>query len=110
MGVAKENRDRARVQMESSIRNREIQNTELAKAAFWRDLIQAGHVLTFRMANGGLLTAGPHRTATGPATFAAIQQSKHHKGETYGSAWGVALDVIKWCGRARPMIIDGSRQ
>jgi hypothetical protein len=110
MGVAKENRDRARVQLESSIRNREIQNTELAKAAFWRDLIQAGHVLTFQMANGGLLTAGPYRTATGSAEFASIQQSKHHKRETYGSAWGIAIDVIKWCGRVRPIMIDGCKQ
>jgi methylthioribose-1-phosphate isomerase len=110
MGAAKENRDRAYFQEVSNIRNREIKNTELAKAAFWRDLITEGHVLTFKMANGGILTAGPYLTATGPVTYAAIQQGKHHKQERFGSAWGIALEIIKWCGRVRPIIIDGCKQ
>jgi hypothetical protein len=112
MGVAKENRDRARTYRASEIRNAEIRNTEMAKATFWRDLIQDGHILTFRMANGGTLTVGPYKTAVQPVAprYAAIQQSKYHHDIYEGNAWGVALYAIRYCGRVRPYIVDGVRQ
>ena len=90
-----------------------LKDRKTDRALWWRDLINEGHVLTFRDTRG-TLTAGPYQTATGGyAKFAAVWWGRAPSAwrDVYAcQAWDVALCVVEWFGRQRPILVDGERQ
>jgi len=109
MGAAKEHRDIAAAQRMFDSERKERENTNFAKAQWWRDLMQEGHILTFRTCGGKTITAGPYRVAI-PGSFSPGFAVIGLPGkEIQGGAWGVALRVVEYCGRVKPYLIDGQK-
>ena len=113
MGIAAYNRGSAAIAAQYADERRERLNRKTDRALWWRDLINEGHVLTFRDTRG-TLTAGPYQTATGGyAKFAAVWWGRAPSAwrDVYAcQAWDVALCVVEWFGRQRPILVDGERQ
>ena len=111
MGAAKEHRDAAAMRKWFDDRCREKQATNINRAQLWADLMRAGHILTFRANNGAIFTAGSYQTATGPTKYAQLWHRHDRAGsrDIISSAWHVALMAIEYCGRGRPIMIDGCK-
>jgi hypothetical protein len=93
----------------------EVRNTNDARALFWRDLINEGHVLTFRHeGTGRTFTAGPYQAATGGYRQYAMLWSgaiPRNMRDWFGmQAWDIALRIIQHVGRQRPVMVDGEKQ
>lgn len=108
MGAAKEHRDAACSQRMFDDAQRERVNTNTAKAAWWRDLMTEGHILTFRACCGRIVTAGRYQMATGYNPGFALLGLPGGK-EYHDNAWGVALRIVEHCGRVKPLMIDGEK-
>jgi hypothetical protein len=86
-------------------RLQEARNTEKDRASLWRDMIAAGCVLTFQAACGRIVTAGPYRQAVGYHPGAALIGLPYGK-EYHDNAWGIALRVVEYCGRTKPLRVQ----
>jgi len=115
MGAAKEHRDAAAMRREFDERLRAVHNDNYSRALFWRDLINEGHVLTFRHSpTRGTFTAGPYQSATGGYHQYAMLWTgtiPRNMRDWFGmQAWDIALRIIQHVGRQRPLMIDGEKQ
>jgi len=106
MGAGAEKRWRQLLEREGEERERERVNTNVAKAQWWRDLMNQGHILTFRACCGKIITAGRYQVATGYCSGFALLGLPNAK-EYHDNAWGIALRIVEHCGRVMPVMIDG---
>jgi hypothetical protein len=114
MSARKEHRDAAAMSRAFSDQIREIQNNNDARALFWRDLMNEGHILTFKHEpTHSVFTAGKYQTATGGYKQFALLWSgaiPRNMRDWHGlQAWDIALRIIQHVGRQRPVMIDGEK-
>jgi len=102
MGIAAYNRgslDLAR-QIDASCAER--RNTLQAKASLWAQCAEAGHVMSWRMADGRVITYGPYQTADGKRAYAVLEHGGARREHITGMAWHAALWLVARVGRVRP--------
>jgi hypothetical protein len=110
MGAAKEHRYMSMSRRLLDAETKDTVNTKLAKAQWWRDLMNEGHILTFRACCGSTITAGMYQVAVATDYNPGFALLGLPGGKEYhGDAWGIALRIVEYCGRVLPILIDGER-
>ena len=102
MSVKAEHRYQNMLDREANQRFVSMANTEVAKAAMWRELIEKGYILTFKACNGRTITAGKYQTATGKPEYALLGLKQDY----FGGPMGISWEILKHCGRVKPIAIS----
>jgi hypothetical protein len=104
MGAAAYNRGSRRISAEIQAEIDVSRATNDARALLWRDLLDRGLILSFRVAGGAIVTAGPHHEATGRIRWSMYREEGDPKwrGSWIGSSWSIALLIVEHAGRKRP--------